>query len=148
VADADGSGRRALTPPGSYDCMWMAWSPRGTQIVVTRNSGCEGVIDVSVVNADGSRRRTIARSGWDAVWTPDGRRILYARDSFYVVGADGEGGGAFRGPGRLPGTDTRAGRGRPGHEMEGSSSTSATPRSPTHEACSSWPIGTEAGFAA
>jgi hypothetical protein len=72
VANADGSERRALTAPRLYDCMWMAWSPSGDQIAVTRNGGCKGVIDVLVVNAKG--RHAAFRFGFSLnmplpVWT-------------------------------------------------------------------------------
>ena len=56
-------------------------------------------ITVDVMNHDGSGRRTITR-GWDAEWSPDGRRIVYAHNydydesdisNVYSVRPDGQG---------------------------------------------------------
>jgi hypothetical protein len=60
-----------------------AWSPDGSSIVFTRNSG--GPIDLWIVNVDGSVERQLTRfedqsssAPSDPDWSPDGSRIVFA----------------------------------------------------------------------
>jgi TolB protein len=72
VINADGSGKRALTPEITETN--MAWSPDGRKIAFF-DAG------ISVVNADGSGLRRLARNVafFDLSWSPDGRKITFVR---------------------------------------------------------------------
>mgnify|MGYP003948966245 CR=1 FL=1 len=53
VANADGSGLRALTEP-STELSWFDWSPNGSQIAYIHDFGA-----LTVVNVDGSGSKTL-----------------------------------------------------------------------------------------
>jgi Tol biopolymer transport system component len=77
---SDGTGRRAVTREGEYDCLWPAWSPDGHRLAFTRNDlGCDDGLDIFIVSADGSGRERLIRNGGDAVWSPDSAMLLYRR---------------------------------------------------------------------
>jgi TolB protein len=97
VMNADGSNRRALTPP-ELRASFPAWSPDGLKLAFACNQ--VGKRDIYVMNADGSEARPITHSPAPArtvngvAWSPDGKRILF--DSrwggdwdIWVVNADG-----------------------------------------------------------
>jgi Tol biopolymer transport system component len=117
VVNADGSGLRNLTPSRGNDrkrIWWVSpdgpmWSPDGRKIVFRsrrdRPSELERAAcrprcqrdEIYVVDADGSRLRRLTRN-WRfdgaAVWSPDGRKILFLRSGhpdIYVMNADGSG---------------------------------------------------------
>jgi Tol biopolymer transport system component len=80
VMNADGSGKRCVTPAGAD---WVAWSPDGRQILFSTAA----FSSLPVVNSDGSGRglrsvRTLASGsrGYSPAWAPDGR-IFFSRDS-------------------------------------------------------------------
>jgi Tol biopolymer transport system component len=74
VMDADGSGRTRLA---SGD--WPGWSPDGTRIAYT--SGKWNDPRISVMNADGSEKRTLdVRGASESAWSPDGENIAYIAD--------------------------------------------------------------------
>jgi TolB protein len=104
VVRPDGTGLRRLPVDG----MEVNWRPAvGTRtlaataagdIVFTRHLGGTGVGDIYSVSADGSglRRLTTSRNNFDAVYSPDGKRIAFASDrvragapELYVMDANG-----------------------------------------------------------
>ena len=100
--NANGSGQRRLTRNGERNVS-PAWSPDGRRIVFERRIGrektgpCSGcgrasTFQVWVMNAGGSEARILAQDGAQPVWSPDGRRIAFERQSdIYVMNADGSG---------------------------------------------------------
>ena len=98
VMNADGSDRRALTPPTGTS--FPAWSPDGLKLAFARTE--IGKRDIYVMNADGSDARAITQSAGRAqqlggvAWSPDGTRILFDTRwggdwDLWVVNADGSG---------------------------------------------------------
>ena len=71
VVNADGSGKRRLTPTALFSD--PAWSPNGRSLAFARHPG-----GVFVINADGSGERRLA-GGQKPVWSPDGRKIAFVR---------------------------------------------------------------------
>ena len=71
VTKADGSGPKDLG-----DGAMPSWSPDGKQIVYTRYSPNHGVW---TMNADGSNKTLIDRSGWCGQISPDGKKIAYTK---------------------------------------------------------------------
>jgi len=105
VMDVDGSIPRSLTNHEAAEWMWdegPAWSPDGQRIVFSSNragriSGGAGVMDIFVMNADGSDLSNLtdsATNDWCPAWSPDGQYIVFQsnRDGnweIYVMGPDG-----------------------------------------------------------
>ena len=114
-AAADGSGVTPVSPGAlaqgdlivGFDGSG-AFSPDGKQIAATY---CHGKVvsdqiqfcDIVVMNADGSRRRRVTHSPAYAgdlggsAWSPDGKRLVYARSSkagraLFLIGIDGRNG--------------------------------------------------------
>jgi Tol biopolymer transport system component len=98
VTNADGSGERLLVP----DIAWKpTWSPDATKIAFIRRHNDDSPDSLSIVNADGTdERRLVADVAFSVqpLWSPDGSRILYGRetcgentcdDALYGVDADG-----------------------------------------------------------
>ncbi len=89
VVRPDGTGRRVLTT-GLFNPLLASWSPDGTHLLVTRSTGQLDLIDATT----GAVERQIDDYGEWAVWTPDGRQIVYTRNresppALYVVNSDG-----------------------------------------------------------
>ena len=83
VANWDGTRPRRIVR-GTWDdnCFSPVWSPNGKQIAY--QTDCEvDQMSVYVVNRDGSRRRRLISGTWSLGprWSPDGRRILFARNA-------------------------------------------------------------------
>jgi len=107
VAKADGSDVQAITEPGAFTES-AGWSPDGDWIVFNKKSGPVGVkgSDLYLVHPDGSGLHAITTGGtagksdqFGAVWSPDGRRLLFdsvpggpvKRGDLWIVGIDGAG---------------------------------------------------------
>lgn len=96
VLDADGGEPRRLTQGATAP----VWSPEGSKIAVTI-PGEENFTETShidVLDSDGSdRRRLVPFQAGNPSWSPDGKRIAFARwfaidfTDIYVVDADGSG---------------------------------------------------------
>ena len=89
VVQPDGSGRAALTdePRGVLD---YAVSPDGTRIVYSANNE-NGGADLWIVDEYGRNRRQLLAcpeaACTQAVWSPDGRRLVYERRNIPAPGA-------------------------------------------------------------
>ena len=97
VMNADGSGQRRLTRANGARNVAPAWSPNGQRIAFERQVGrqkysdtaleygqcsrCDGWVSrhVYVMNADGSEARKLAQDSAHPVWSPDGRKIAFAK---------------------------------------------------------------------
>ena len=81
----DGSGRRRIL--SECVCFKPDFSPRGDKIVFGWHLDAPGL---HVIDASGRNRRQIIRRGREAVWSPSGRYIAYARGSeLYIARSDG-----------------------------------------------------------
>ena len=118
--NADGSGKKALTPHYKYAVISREdsepeWSPNGTKIVFTRSRQTTGakstdpVTEIDVMNANGSNQTRLTRSAQNdhsPTWSPDGTKIAFVRErvlsktpgstpqpygELYVMNADGSG---------------------------------------------------------
>jgi Tol biopolymer transport system component len=97
LMDADGSDVRKLTdfpdPLISEQGTWASgldWSPDSKKLVYESFNWQEESIDIYVVRVDGSGSRRLTRgpgSEVSAVWSPNGRRLLFAgdRDGDYEI---------------------------------------------------------------
>lgn len=68
--NADGTGMRRLTSTRAVDESEASWSPDGRQIAYFRHGANDpdGVGEIWVMNADGSRQHSVAR-GWHPYWS-------------------------------------------------------------------------------
>jgi TolB protein len=112
---ADGTGFRRLTRTSWWE-FDPAWSPDGRLIAYSQGEGychassCEWDASISVIAADGRHHRELTDAGeagensWieaSPAWSPDGKRIAFARtdiidgadprNGIYLVGVDGQG---------------------------------------------------------
>jgi Tol biopolymer transport system component len=90
VRQADGSGERRVASSLTYQ-LNPSFSPDGQWVAFE-----SGGVGIEVARIDGSDRRPVASSGFDPSWSPDGRRIAWARlhgrqADLYVAAADGTG---------------------------------------------------------
>ena len=90
VINANSSEERNLTGD-AVSAGSPLWSPDGRKIVFW--SGPDGNGWVSVMNADGSKRRKLARNHGYVAWSPDGTKILLARGGHQLCEAPCSGGG-------------------------------------------------------
>jgi len=103
-AEADGSRLRTLVRNAADS--FPSWSPDGRLLLFQRRECSQSKCGtaVSVIRADGSRRRRVALvprhpgGNLSAVWSPDGRRIAFERpragqfgDEIVVVDVEGSG---------------------------------------------------------
>jgi Tol biopolymer transport system component len=73
----DTSGFRTIADgvgPGGHD-----WSPDGARIVFASQTGVDSYI--AVMRRNGTGRRRLVRNGRDPAYSPDGRRIVFVRNS-------------------------------------------------------------------
>ncbi len=85
IVAADGSGRHPFTP-ADVRCEAPAWSPRGDVIAYVQwGSGIDGSIYTRSMSGK-VHRLTHAKNAFDSnpVWSPDGTRIVFAREVRYV----------------------------------------------------------------
>lgn len=93
AVDADGGSFRTLTNSNGYDGT-ADISPDGSKIVFATNRRGRNVLELFVMNADGSDPRLVPNNNSigtsiSPIWTLDGRRIVFANDH------DGGGNGNF-----------------------------------------------------
>jgi Tol biopolymer transport system component len=86
VVGSDGTGRRQLTSGPGFDDALPAWSPGRQRIAFTstRLSGTVLQKDIFVVDSEGRGLRPIIQTERDEerpAWAPDGRSIVFGRDS-------------------------------------------------------------------
>src|SRR4051794_29592338 len=96
--NADGSGLRQVTKH-AVDDGGPAWSPNGDQLVVHRFLGGGAGADLITMRVNGTGERNLTRSPGIldryAVWSPDGREIVFMRDdsglenNIYTIRPDG-----------------------------------------------------------
>jgi Tol biopolymer transport system component len=103
LMDADGGGRRRLTPIGTHESISdVAWSPDGRKIAYSSSlpsNNDDYYFHIFVINVDGSGRRRLTKTDaddWGPVWAPNGRKIAFDRNGdgpnwVHVVSADGRG---------------------------------------------------------
>lgn len=89
VMRLDGSGARAVRGV-SLGAGAPAWSPSGKEIAFWQ-SGSTGRGEIYAVRPDGSGlRKIVADADYGASWSPDGKRLLFARAfDIHVVNANG-----------------------------------------------------------
>jgi Tol biopolymer transport system component len=113
VMNADGTNQHRLrrVKAGAFG---PAWSPNGRRFAIWRIHGLyNNKTLVAVLNANGTRERTLIRNGGGPVWSPDGRSIAFIPDAqglassvIRIMRADGKArgtlfGGRFTEPGSL-----------------------------------------------
>jgi Tol biopolymer transport system component len=114
VVNADGTGLKQVTPGGFGLNFDANWSPQGNEIVFSRHATSDARSSLWVVHSDGSGLRRIdvqpastcggffsdpnSRGCIQPVWSPDGKRIAFARGAnfdadgqIYTINADGSG---------------------------------------------------------
>jgi Tol biopolymer transport system component len=108
----DGSGLRQVTPPGmNFNFCDASWSPQGNEIVFSAHAPSDTRSTIWRMHTDGSGLRQLPISGcggsfadptsigcFSPRWSPDGRKIVFARlvaatgqEDLYTVNADGSG---------------------------------------------------------
>lgn len=99
LTNVDGSEARPLTAVDET-AREPAWSPDRRRIAYACHSKASGELELCVMNADGSDRHAITRTGTSGsvespTWSPDGTRIAYAvsgagnEHQIFVIDADG-----------------------------------------------------------
>jgi TolB protein len=102
--NADGTNAVRLTTNDKWLDVFPDWSPDGTRIVFS-STRLGGVMQIFVMNADGSDQRPLTTAGpnWYPRWSPDGRKISFmslrgdrgtgmgSGNGIYVINPDGTG---------------------------------------------------------
>ena len=109
VTNVDGSGETQLTEiPGSHASSSPTWQPNGEKIAFLKGRAGGYPDDVYTINADGSDQTRLTKTAQDEgflTWSPDGRKLAFARDTdnepepvewtiwdnIYITSADGTG---------------------------------------------------------
>ncbi len=80
----DGSDRRNLTQTPDIHELYPQASPDGQQIcfLVDQPAGRDTLRSLWLMNADGTERHKIADGARHACWSPDGKRIAFAKQEF------------------------------------------------------------------
>jgi len=108
AVNVDSSGRTRLNGPlvngGNVDSLLFRWSPDGRKILYRADQEIDEVVELYVVNADGSgllKLNDPLVSGGNVVfcqWSPDGQKVVYRADQdidnqfeLYMVNPDGSG---------------------------------------------------------
>jgi hypothetical protein len=105
--DPGGTDLTRLTPTDGSQERTPAWSPDGTQLVVSSRPGSAGEARLWVENADGTGRHQLTfddggpfHNDVEAAWSPDGSKIAYVKNfrnsnppcsELYEVNVDGTG---------------------------------------------------------
>jgi Tol biopolymer transport system component len=97
VRDLRSGATRSSSIDSNEAVFGISWSPDGKQIayVGARNLSLNSpsVNELRVVNADGTGVRRLTAEGFAAVWSPDGRYIIFSRlqARIYLIRPDGSG---------------------------------------------------------
>jgi Tol biopolymer transport system component len=91
VMNADGRGKRRLSPAGGAALTAQPWSPDGTQLTYGHRRGDRAPWEVHVVRADGRGRRRLT-AGEQPTWSPAGQGLSFLRNGdVWAIDADGRG---------------------------------------------------------
>lgn len=108
--NSDGSGQTEVAKVADAQCHFTtssarevksltvhpSWSPDGLDVAF--ETCVEGEPAIAIVDKDGNNRRLLAKGGYGAVWSTDGKRLLYlhgptahdATISICIIGLDGK----------------------------------------------------------
>jgi Tol biopolymer transport system component len=96
VMNADGSGKRQLTPTGPPCEVYPEWSPDSSRIAYIEAkspSVYQHDAGIGIVNADGSAQKTLVPQGaynpYVAHWAPDGSVVAFLGTTFLGAGSAG-----------------------------------------------------------
>jgi Tol biopolymer transport system component len=110
--NADGSGRRQLTPYSPPSTL-PQWGPNASALVYERKDlGGDTTKDtIHVVNADGSGDKELVKNAHQPSWSPDGKTIVFTRSAgvaftLFAMDADGANVRALTGPATTTTTNT------------------------------------------
>jgi TolB protein len=96
VVGSNGTGLAQLT---NTESRTPRWSPDGSRIAFAQRSASNQLMEIAVMNADGSNLQYLTANQSDDLepsWSPDGAQIVYSgsregRPRLFVIGADGTG---------------------------------------------------------